>query len=138
MVHVKVTFFLPALPSSRLPQSLQKMREPIADMVNGVCLFVACQMVKTTSSPKVLEKKVTGNRAAFLRAAGSTSAALDAKWQAVRRARIVRPSDHACMHASEAYRFPSIRLSSKYSIVGAHHQQARLPFVAIMCQSLPP
>jgi hypothetical protein len=67
------------------------------ERVNGTCLFVACQVVKTMSSPEVLEKKVTGNRAAFLRAAGSTSAALEAKWQAVRRARIVRPSDHACI-----------------------------------------
>jgi hypothetical protein len=39
MAQVNVTFFLPALPSSRLPQSLQKMREPIADIVSGVCLW---------------------------------------------------------------------------------------------------
>lgn len=37
MVQVKTTFFWPALPSSRLPQSVQKMREPIADMVVGCC-----------------------------------------------------------------------------------------------------
>jgi hypothetical protein len=36
MAQVKVTFFLPALPSSKLPQSMQKMSEPIADMVRGL------------------------------------------------------------------------------------------------------
>lgn len=35
MAHVNMTFFLPALPSSRLPQSVQNIREPIADMVGG-------------------------------------------------------------------------------------------------------
>jgi hypothetical protein len=33
MAHVKMTFFFPALLSSRLPQSLQKMSEPMADMM---------------------------------------------------------------------------------------------------------
>jgi hypothetical protein len=42
MAHVKVTFFFPALPSSRLPQSLQKMREPIADMVDDF-VVVKCE-----------------------------------------------------------------------------------------------
>jgi hypothetical protein len=38
MAQVKVTFFLPALPSSKLPQSMQKMSEPIADMVRGLAV----------------------------------------------------------------------------------------------------
>jgi hypothetical protein len=32
MAQVKMTFFFPALLSSRLPQSLQKMSEPMADI----------------------------------------------------------------------------------------------------------
>jgi hypothetical protein len=35
-----MAFCLPALPSSRLPQSVQKTREPIADMVSG-CLLAS-------------------------------------------------------------------------------------------------
>ena len=33
MVQVKMAFCLPALPSSRLPQSVQKTREPMADIL---------------------------------------------------------------------------------------------------------
>lgn len=37
MAQVRITFLLPALLSSRLPQSVQKMSEPIADIVVRCC-----------------------------------------------------------------------------------------------------
>jgi hypothetical protein len=59
MAHVKVTFFLPALPSSRLPQSLQKMSEPIADMMvlyvfGGLVVWLFCEEEKVTRSRELL------------------------------------------------------------------------------------
>jgi hypothetical protein len=57
MAQVKVTFFFPALPSSKLPQSLQKIREPIADMVVDF-VVVNCEVGCG------FRKKVTGNRKA--------------------------------------------------------------------------
>lgn len=69
-----MTFFLPALPSSRLPQSLQKMREPMADMAAS-CLGVSC------------EEKVTGTRETL---AGSFRGWALMQLRAVRRAKIVQ------------------------------------------------
>jgi hypothetical protein len=51
--QVRITFFFPALPSRRLPQSAQKMREPIADIV--VAFYWRRRRV-------VRQKKVTGSR----------------------------------------------------------------------------
>jgi hypothetical protein len=42
--QVKTAFCLPALPSSRLPQSVQKTREPIADMAEGLWLRIVVLM----------------------------------------------------------------------------------------------
>jgi hypothetical protein len=53
MAQVKMTFFLPALPSSRLPQSLQKMREPMADMAAGC----PCAAGERTVLRRVVRKK---------------------------------------------------------------------------------
>ena len=74
-----MTFFFPALPSSRLPQSVQKMSEPIADIV----VSCRCELARGCD----LEKKVTGNR----EVCGEHFRGCSAKClrQAVRRVRIV-------------------------------------------------
>jgi hypothetical protein len=54
MAQVSVTFCLPALPSSRLPQSVQKMSEPIAD--------ISLVAVSMHEDDAVCEEKVTGSR----------------------------------------------------------------------------
>lgn len=69
MAQVRVTFFFPALPSSRLPQSLQKMREPIADMVVNFVVMESALLLRPA-------KKWTGSRNSLRRAGTPASAAL--------------------------------------------------------------
>lgn len=65
MAHVSMTFFLPALPSSRLPQSVQKMREPIADMVNGLVVSCRVELSKSNATGRKKSGNFAGSTAAL-------------------------------------------------------------------------
>lgn len=82
--QVKIAFCLPALPSSRLPQSVQKTREPMADIMKDCCFEMPAWEAAE------LEKK--SDRAARPLRGHSRSCSTRRKRQAVRRAKIV-PGD---------------------------------------------
>lgn len=76
MVHVNITFFLPALPSSRFPQSVQNMREPIAAIVGGWSGRAAPYRLVRLDEMRLREK--SDRAPEFAGRAPSAAAALDA------------------------------------------------------------